>query len=69
MTCHYSEDQIKRTFKGNGVNQKGLLHWVANPRMASTTLKLLGRILDPQKNSGYQSFERVIQKLPSPQLI
>ena len=37
--------------------------------MASQTLKLLGRILDPQKNFGYQNFERIIQKLPQQQLV
>ena len=62
-TAAYNEDQIKRTFIGNGLRQKGLLSQISNPSLASPVLKLLARIFDPQKNVGYSAFEKVIHKM------
>lgn len=33
------------------------------------TLKLLGRIFDPQKNNSYSLFAKIIQKIPKQQLV
>ena len=40
-----------------------------NPRLAKSILKLLGRIVDTEKNLSYRSFEQIIHKIPRQKLI
>lgn len=35
-----------------------------NPKLATSILKLLGRIVDTTRNGSYSSFEQVIHKIP-----
>lgn len=65
----YTDDDLKRIFYGNGLTQKGLLGQMENPRLAKSILKLLGRIVDTEKNLSYRSFEQIIHKIPRQKLI
>ena len=65
----YKDDQIKRLFKGDGMNQLGLLEHLKSPQLASSILKLLARIFDPQRNTSYLQFQMVFAKTKKDDMI
>ena len=54
----YEEDEVKRLFNGNGLDQKGLMHYLqaGQQPVKGEILKLLSKFFDVRKNSNYELF-------------
>jgi len=61
-TILFTEDQVRRLFNGNGLNQMGLLTFLEKGVFVKDILQLFADFLDLQKNLGFEVFKKVFAK-------